>query len=278
MKHYRLTAEEIIGWMRIARPGSVIGPQQHFLKEVQNRMWREGEVYRTRLQGLSLPMVAGAAGAKDEHPVQGGSTIVARHATDSRAGRPPSGSTSAASSAAGEDPRSSVPSTPPLSARMARLGISGANVSPSISGSGSGARLNASSGSGKLAAPTGSGSGKSPQSPGFFDVRPTSSSASPRTNVALTSYFRSTTTSNRSPSGSSASRSTTAAASVDIKEEDEAAGAQTQGDLLRQRRQQQHAPSSPAPTSPTPSSEAGTPASKRSAGRSSFNFLSSWKG
>jgi cell division cycle 14 len=32
MKHYRLTAREVIGWMRICRPGMVIGPQQHFLQ------------------------------------------------------------------------------------------------------------------------------------------------------------------------------------------------------------------------------------------------------
>jgi cell division cycle 14 len=25
MKHYRFTAEELIGWIRIARPGSIIG-------------------------------------------------------------------------------------------------------------------------------------------------------------------------------------------------------------------------------------------------------------
>lgn len=31
MKHHRFTAEEIIGWMRIVRPGSIIGPQQQFM-------------------------------------------------------------------------------------------------------------------------------------------------------------------------------------------------------------------------------------------------------
>ena len=28
MKHYGFTANECIGWLRVARPGSVIGPQQ----------------------------------------------------------------------------------------------------------------------------------------------------------------------------------------------------------------------------------------------------------
>ncbi|XP_051163958.1 dual specificity protein phosphatase CDC14C-like isoform X2 [Leptopilina boulardi] len=33
MKHYHLTAHETIAWIRICRPGSVIGPQQQFLEE-----------------------------------------------------------------------------------------------------------------------------------------------------------------------------------------------------------------------------------------------------
>eukprot|EP00062_Callorhinchus_milii_P017263 gi/632969461/ref/XP_007901101.1/ PREDICTED: dual specificity protein phosphatase CDC14A isoform X1 [Callorhinchus milii] len=33
MKHYRFTAAEAIAWIRICRPGSIIGPQQHFLEE-----------------------------------------------------------------------------------------------------------------------------------------------------------------------------------------------------------------------------------------------------
>jgi cell division cycle 14 len=33
MKHYKFTAAEAIAWLRICRPGSVIGPQQNFLEE-----------------------------------------------------------------------------------------------------------------------------------------------------------------------------------------------------------------------------------------------------
>jgi protein-tyrosine phosphatase len=43
MKHYRFTATEAIAWMRICRPGCVIGPQQHFLQQIEARMWAEGE-------------------------------------------------------------------------------------------------------------------------------------------------------------------------------------------------------------------------------------------
>lgn len=46
MKHYKMTAKEVIGWMRICRPGMVIGPQQHFLADIQNIMWQEGDVFR----------------------------------------------------------------------------------------------------------------------------------------------------------------------------------------------------------------------------------------
>ena len=55
MKHHKWTAEELMGWLRIVRPGSIIGPQQNWLKEVQNRMWREGDVHRARLRSLGPP-------------------------------------------------------------------------------------------------------------------------------------------------------------------------------------------------------------------------------
>lgn len=50
MKHYKFTAAEIIGWMRICRPGCVIGPQQHFMKEMEQQMWQEGDAMRARVQ------------------------------------------------------------------------------------------------------------------------------------------------------------------------------------------------------------------------------------
>lgn len=50
MKHYRFTAAETIAWIRIARPGSVIGYQQHWLVEQQQAMWFEvGAVPRCRM-------------------------------------------------------------------------------------------------------------------------------------------------------------------------------------------------------------------------------------
>ena len=42
MKRYRMTARATMAWLRISRPGSVIGPQQAFLVEQQERMWQLG--------------------------------------------------------------------------------------------------------------------------------------------------------------------------------------------------------------------------------------------
>ena len=36
MKHYQIPAEVFIGWIRIARPGSVLGPQQYYMCQVES--------------------------------------------------------------------------------------------------------------------------------------------------------------------------------------------------------------------------------------------------
>ncbi|XP_039260927.2 dual specificity protein phosphatase CDC14A-like [Styela clava] len=48
MKHYRFTSAETIAWIRISRPGSVIGPQQQFIEEKQHSMWVQGDLYRAK--------------------------------------------------------------------------------------------------------------------------------------------------------------------------------------------------------------------------------------
>lgn len=42
MKHYAFTAKEAIAWMRICRPGCVIGPQQQYLEKIEKLMWDQG--------------------------------------------------------------------------------------------------------------------------------------------------------------------------------------------------------------------------------------------
>jgi len=43
MKHYHFSAAETIAWLRLCRPGCVIGPQQHYLKLIEPRMWKLGK-------------------------------------------------------------------------------------------------------------------------------------------------------------------------------------------------------------------------------------------
>jgi|EP00624_Nannochloropsis_granulata_P002058 hypothetical protein len=68
MKHYRFTAAEAIGWLRVTRPGSIIGPQQHYIQEMESVMWRQGDAYR--LQKLEeKEAAADAARGKEEEEV-----------------------------------------------------------------------------------------------------------------------------------------------------------------------------------------------------------------
>ncbi|XP_064607369.1 dual specificity protein phosphatase CDC14AB-like isoform X3 [Liolophura sinensis] len=48
MKHYKFTAAECIAWCRIARPGSIIGPQQNFLEDKQAWCWMQGDLHRAK--------------------------------------------------------------------------------------------------------------------------------------------------------------------------------------------------------------------------------------
>ncbi|KAL4716514.1 hypothetical protein ACJJTC_015942 [Scirpophaga incertulas] len=48
IKHYRMTAHEAISWMRICRPGSVIGCQQAWLEQLEAWLIKQGNLYRKR--------------------------------------------------------------------------------------------------------------------------------------------------------------------------------------------------------------------------------------
>eukprot|EP01017_Pseudomicrothorax_dubius_P003999 TRINITY_DN10709_c0_g1_i9.p1 TRINITY_DN10709_c0_g1~~TRINITY_DN10709_c0_g1_i9.p1 ORF type:complete len:161 (+),score=39.96 TRINITY_DN10709_c0_g1_i9:66-548(+) len=63
MKHYKFPAASFIGWIRICRPGSVLGPQQHFLNEAQSKyfelsesspIWKQVSTLTKDLERLSL--------------------------------------------------------------------------------------------------------------------------------------------------------------------------------------------------------------------------------
>lgn len=59
IKHFKFEAAPFIGWIRIARPGSILGPQQHYLleKEVEylgytaNKLEMSPEDKRRRVYG-----------------------------------------------------------------------------------------------------------------------------------------------------------------------------------------------------------------------------------
>ena len=56
MKHVNFPADAFIGYIRICRPGSVLGPQQQFLNDIQNEMFKRGAQYR-KSKGLSDEML-----------------------------------------------------------------------------------------------------------------------------------------------------------------------------------------------------------------------------
>lgn len=61
MKHYDFTAEEAMGYIRVCRPGSVIGPQQHYLLHQAALLRQEGRIIRSGIvqaaQNSSKPNV-----------------------------------------------------------------------------------------------------------------------------------------------------------------------------------------------------------------------------
>jgi cell division cycle 14 len=50
MKHYNFHPADFIGWIRIARPGSILGPQQNYLIEMEKLMREEGKSSAIREQ------------------------------------------------------------------------------------------------------------------------------------------------------------------------------------------------------------------------------------
>eukprot|EP00928_Gymnodinium_smaydae_P097769 TRINITY_DN8934_c0_g1_i1.p1 TRINITY_DN8934_c0_g1~~TRINITY_DN8934_c0_g1_i1.p1 ORF type:complete len:430 (-),score=83.19 TRINITY_DN8934_c0_g1_i1:88-1377(-) len=61
MKHYGMKAREYIAWSRLCRPGCVIGPQQQFLCDMQEEMFRLGSM---RFRALTPPELQEASPSK----------------------------------------------------------------------------------------------------------------------------------------------------------------------------------------------------------------------
>ena len=48
MKHFRFPAAPFIGYIRICRPGSILGPQQQFLCQEESKYFKKGDLYRQK--------------------------------------------------------------------------------------------------------------------------------------------------------------------------------------------------------------------------------------
>ena len=54
MKHFEFPAAEIIAWTRMCRPGSILGPQQMFLIEIEDTCFKWGEAFKQNNTGSSI--------------------------------------------------------------------------------------------------------------------------------------------------------------------------------------------------------------------------------
>lgn len=80
MKHCRFPSKAFIGWNRICRPGSILGPQQQFLVDMEQSMFQAGDTLRrprslsasaeeealaTKMKGLALRELTAAEKTED---------------------------------------------------------------------------------------------------------------------------------------------------------------------------------------------------------------------
>jgi cell division cycle 14 len=79
MKHHGFTARAAMGWLRIVRPGSVIGPQQGFLCQREAAMARAGEAFRRRGPRAVLPQPPPSAAVADSDVIEQFAAGVFRH-------------------------------------------------------------------------------------------------------------------------------------------------------------------------------------------------------
>ena len=80
MKHHGFTARGAMGWLRVVRPGSVIGPQQRYLCDSEALMRRAGDAFRLRGGGSLPPAPADADLLAVEAHIAAVSTEVRRRA------------------------------------------------------------------------------------------------------------------------------------------------------------------------------------------------------
>eukprot|EP00741_Cyanophora_paradoxa_P020006 tig00021181_g19309.t1 len=84
MKHFHFTASETIAYIRVCRPGSIIGPQQYYLKELEPRLWKMGEMQRKKLTPTQQP------GAREAYDAPSVSTNPSLYPSPNKSTRPSS--------------------------------------------------------------------------------------------------------------------------------------------------------------------------------------------
>jgi cell division cycle 14 len=84
MRHYQMTARECIAWIRLCRPGSIIGPQQNYVMSMQAKMWEEG----IKMRADAAKAQEAVFGAETESPTQ--SSLAALRAPEPQQARTPS--------------------------------------------------------------------------------------------------------------------------------------------------------------------------------------------
>eukprot|EP00292_Cryptomonas_paramecium_P034458 CAMPEP_0113704758 /NCGR_PEP_ID=MMETSP0038_2-20120614/26713_1 /TAXON_ID=2898 /ORGANISM="Cryptomonas paramecium" /LENGTH=421 /DNA_ID=CAMNT_0000629607 /DNA_START=92 /DNA_END=1357 /DNA_ORIENTATION=+ /assembly_acc=CAM_ASM_000170 len=61
MREHRFSAREAIAWLRVMKPGSVLGEQQHYLEDMQPSMWRLHDAGRDKAHAALLKAAGRAA-------------------------------------------------------------------------------------------------------------------------------------------------------------------------------------------------------------------------
>jgi cell division cycle 14 len=70
MKHYNFSADEFIAWARICRPGSVLGPQQQFLAEMEAKCRLKGRRLRQAKLNVQITRSTGLKMSPEEEHIK----------------------------------------------------------------------------------------------------------------------------------------------------------------------------------------------------------------
>jgi cell division cycle 14 len=70
MKHFNFRAADFIGWIRLCRPGSILGPQQQFLCEMESKCKRWGDEFRSTDRGVSYQLGSLEIGEEPKHSLE----------------------------------------------------------------------------------------------------------------------------------------------------------------------------------------------------------------